>query len=114
MFRKQIAKLAEAIRPNFDRILDKFLSNNILTDTFIDDVTSIQGDSAYQKARKVVHELHRQITSHEDSDQYLSNICDVLLREEDQTLRSIATNMRRDVIFGGFTLLLLFLVYPLG
>ena len=114
VFRIQITKLAEAIQPNFDRILDKFHSNSILSDTFIDDVTSIQGDSTYKKASKVVHELHRQIASREDSDQYLNNICEVLLREENQTLRSIATHIRRDVIFGGFILLLLFLVYPLG
>lgn len=95
--------------------MDKFHSNSILTDTFLDDVTSIQGDLAYKKASKVVQELHRQITSHEDSDKYLNNICDVLLREEDQTLRSIATNMRRDVITSDcITLTIYYLVYPLG
>lgn len=102
MFRKQIPSLAEAIRPNFNRILDKFHSNSILSNTFVDDITSVQGDSAYQKARKVVYELYRQITSYKVPDQYLNNICDVLLTEEDQGLRSIAIHMRRNVISGDF------------
>ena len=96
VFRKQIANLAEAIQQNFDWILDKFHSNSILTSTFIDNITSVQGESSYQKASKIVHELYRQISSHGDPDQYLNNICDVLLSEEDRILRKIVTNMRRN------------------
>ena len=103
MFRKQIAILATAIQPNIVRILDKLQSNSILSDTFIDDVKSVQGDSAYHKASKVVHELYRQIIIHDDSEHYLNNICDVLLTEEDEMLRSIASHMRIDVRTGDFT-----------
>ena len=103
MFRKQIAILATAIQPNIVRILDKLQSNSILSDTFIDDVKSVQGDSAYHKASKVVHELYRQIIICEDSEHYLNNICDVLLTEEDEMLRSIASHMRIDVRTGDFT-----------
>ena len=95
--------LATAIQPNVVRILDKLQSNSILSDTFIDDVKSVQGDSAYHKASKVVHELYRQIIIREDSEHYLNNICDVLLTEEDEMLRSIASHMRIDVRTGDFT-----------
>ena len=92
-FRKQIAYLSTAIQPNFVRILDKLQSHCILSDTFIDDVLSIQGNSAYHKASKVVRELYRQITSYRDPCQHLNNICDVLLTEEDQILRNIAKDL---------------------
>ena len=94
-----MANLARAIksRSNFDQILDKFFSEHILTDTFVDDVMSVQSDTAYQRASKVVHELHRQMKSHQDAKKYLIEICDVLYGEDDIILRDIAVEMKRDI-----------------
>ena len=91
IFRKQMANLAHAImsRSNFDQILDKFFSEHIITDTFVDDVMSVQSDKAYQRASKVVHELHRQMKCRQDGKQYLIEICDVLYGKDDVILRCI-------------------------
>ena len=74
--------------------MNKFQSKDIITDTFADDVKSVEGDTAYQKASKLVHELHRQIKSRKDAEQYLMKITDVLLTEEDKTLQDIAEQLR--------------------
>ena len=91
-----MANLTEAIKSNFDRIIDKFYSKHIVTDTFIDDVRSVQSDTAYQKASKVVHELYRQMKSRQDAEKYLDEICNVL-STEDETLKDIATVMKGDL-----------------
>ena len=90
-----MAYLAETIKSNFDRIIDKFNTRQILIDTFVDDVMSIQSDTAYQRASKVVHELHRQMKSRQDAEQYLIEICDVLYGEDDVILRDIAVEMKK-------------------
>ena len=95
IFHKQMFNLAEAIRSNFDRIIDKFNTKDIITDRFVDDVMSVQSDTAYQRASKVVHELHRQMKSRQDAEQYLIEICDVLYGEDDVILRHIAVEMKK-------------------
>ena len=97
IFQNQMANLTEAIKSNFDRIIDKFYSKHIVTDTFIDDVRSVQSDTAYQKSSKVVHELYRQMKSRQDAEKYLDEICNVLSTEEDETLKDIATVMKGDL-----------------
>ena len=56
----------------------------------LDDVMSVQSDTTYQRASKVVHELHRQMKSQIE-------ICDVLYGEDDIILRDIAVEMKRDI-----------------
>ena len=97
IFQNQMANLTEAIKSNFDRIIDKFYSKHIITDTFLDDVRSVQSDTAYQKASKVVHELFRQMKSRQDAEKYLDDICNVLSAEEDETLKDIATVLKVDL-----------------
>ena len=97
IFQNQMANLTEAIKSNFDRIIDKFYSKHIITDTFLDDVRSVQSDTAYQKASKVVHELYRQMKSRQDTEKYLDDICNVLSAEEDETLKDIATVLKVDL-----------------
>ena len=89
-----MANLAEAIKPNLDRTVDKFKSQSILSVTFVDDVTSIQGDSDYKKASKIVSEIYRRIKHERDADQYLTKVCDVLLEGDDDILRDIAKCMK--------------------
>ena len=96
IFQNQMANLTEAIKSNFDRIIDKFYSKHIITDTFLDDVRSVQSDTAYQKASKVVHELYRQMKSRQDAEKYLDDICNVLSAEEDEVLKDIATVLKLD------------------
>ena len=97
IFQNQMANLTEAIKSNFDRIIDKFYSKDIITDTFLDDVRSVQSDTAYQKASKVVHELYRQMKSRQDAEKYLDDICNVLSAEEDEVLKDIATVLKVDL-----------------
>ena len=65
---------------------------------------NILTDTAYQRASKVVHELHRQMKSHQDAEQYLIEICDVLYGEDDVILRHIAVEMKKVFISSHYCL----------
>ena len=54
---------------------------------------TIESGSKYQKASKVVHELYNQLQAHRDPEQYLSKICDILLKQDDQRLKDIANKI---------------------
>ena len=56
--------------------------------------TSIEAISDYRKASKLVHELYKQLQSHNDPKQYLTKICDVLLKQHDQRLTDIVNNIK--------------------
>ena len=52
------------------------------------------GYSAYQKGKKVVHDLLKQITSSQDTEQMLHKICNVLIQSKDDgKLKEITLNL---------------------
>ena len=53
-----------------------------------------EGQSSYQKASKVVHELYSQLQAQRDPELYLTKICDVLLKQDNQRLKDIANNIK--------------------
>ena len=54
-----------------------------------------EGQSNYQKASKVVHELYSQLQAQRDPEQYLTKVCDVLLKQDDQRLlKDIANSIK--------------------
>ena len=47
----------------------------------------------YTKASKLMSVLQRQLEAHSDPDQYLVNICNVLINQQQQTLTDIAISI---------------------
>ena len=74
------------------------LSNEILT--------SAEGD--YKKSSKLVHALLQLSKSKSDPDQYLVNICNVLINQQQQTLTDIAISILQQL--GQFVILLLIII----
>ena len=98
MFQDYFADLSESIgtATNFDRVIGRIYSQKLISQAIFDDITTTASDSAYQKARRLVRELQRQIDSSEKSDQeeMLLKICDVLLNFDDQKLKEIAVKIK--------------------
>ena len=74
------------------------LSNEILT--------SAEGD--YKKSSKLVHALLQLSKSKSDPDQYLVNICNVLINQQQQTLTDIAISILQQL--GQFVIILLIII----
>ena len=79
-------------------MLDRLHSDGLLSESFVSDVTS-RPLSDYQKGSSVVRELHRQLKSRltADPEHFLLRICNALLKQEDQTLKGLGRNMKREL-----------------
>ena len=62
----------------------------------------------YTKASKLMSVLQRQLEAHSDPDQYLVNICNVLINQQQQTLTDIAISILQQL--GQFVILLLIII----
>ena len=62
----------------------------------------------YTKASKLMSVLQRQLEVHSDPDQYLVNICNVLINQQQQTLTDIAISILQQL--GQFVILLLIII----
>ena len=95
LFQSYFGDLCEAVGAvvNFDRTIDMIYTHNLITQAVYNDVNTTFGQSTYQKGRRVVNELHRQIRSSQDPEQMLHNICDVLQSIDDSKLKEIALNL---------------------
>ena len=98
MFQDHFADLSESIgtATNFERVIGRIYSQKLISQAIYDDITTTTGESAYQKSRRLVRELQRQIQSSNESDQkeMLLKICDVLLNFDDLKLKEIAVEIR--------------------
>ena len=62
----------------------------------------------YTKASKLMSVLQRQLEAHSDPDQYLVNICNVLINQQQQTLTDIAISILQQL--GQLVILLLIII----
>ena len=93
IFRSQMADLIEAIEPSLDRVTDRLFSERLINEDVLKS-TDVVGVSNYQKARKLVHVLYNKLQTHSYSEQCFINICDVMLKQDDQRLKDIAGKMK--------------------
>ena len=77
---------------NFQRILDEFLSKELISVTLIDDVNSTNM-SGYEKASKITRELFKKIQSSNTPQRFLDDICHVLSNQDDCELKELGDNM---------------------
>ena len=92
IFRTHSADLSEAIATDLDRVTDRLFAEKIIGQSKVQFTTTV-GVSNYRKARKVVHELFNLLQAHKNPKQYLTQICNVLLKQDDLRLRDIANNI---------------------
>ena len=60
------------------------------------DVTSMTG-TAYEKANKIVGEIQRQLENNDNPVQFLTNICEFLISQENETLKAIGAEMKSEL-----------------
>ena len=94
LFQSHFSDICEAITSTFDRTTDDLVTEKLIPLPFYDDVTTTTSYSTYQKGSKIVRELHNRIQSSKDPRQTLLNICQVLLRQDNQKLKDIGGDMK--------------------
>ena len=57
------------------------------------DILTTEGVSNYRKASRLVNDLYNQLNACSESKQYLTEICDVMLEQDDQALKKIANQI---------------------
>ena len=92
IFQSHSADLITFIASDLKRITDRLFAGNIIGQA-IEQFTTLGSESNYFKARKVVYELYSQLQAQRNPKQYLSKICDVLLKQNDQQLKDIANSI---------------------
>ena len=73
-----------------------------------DQILTAKGEGDNKKAIYLLHVLQRQLEAHSDPDQYLVNICNVLINQQQQTLTDIAISILQQL--GQFVILLLIII----
>ena len=73
-----------------------------------DQILTAKGEGDNKKAIYLLHVLQRQLEVHSDPDQYLVNICNVLINQQQQTLTDIAISILQQL--GQFVLILLLFI----
>ena len=92
-FRIHLDDLCDAFATNLDWLTNGLFARGIIGQA-IQQSTTIEAISDYRKTSKLVHELYKQLQSHNDPKQYLTKICDVLLKQHDQRLIDIVSNIK--------------------
>ena len=73
-----------------------------------DQILTAKGEGDNKKAIYLLHVLQRQLEARSDPDQYLVNICNVLINQQQQTLTDIAISILQQL--GQFVILLLIII----
>ena len=94
LFRSHFSDICKAITSTFDRTTDDLVTEKLIPLPLYDGVTTTTSYSTYQKGSKIVRELHNRIQSSKDPGQTLLNICQVLLRQDNQKLKDIGGDMK--------------------
>ena len=93
IFRNHISDLSKGFASCLYEITDSLFSERLIGQNVLQSMTT-EGQSNYQKASKVVHDLYSQLQSHREPELYVTKICDVLLKQDDQRLKDIANNIK--------------------
>ena len=94
ILRSYFADLVDAITNNLHRITNGLYSKGLVPQHALDYVL-VLGLDDYTKAKKLFHTIQRHLEASLTPDQYLSDICHVLIliNQQDLTLTDIATNI---------------------
>ena len=96
IFRAHIDELCDAFAANLDRITNGLFSKKLIGQS-VQQSTTTEGITTYEKSSKVVYTLYYALVRHENPEHYLTKIFDVLLKEDDQTLTDIVMKIKANL-----------------
>ena len=93
MLKTHFIRLADAIRTNLYRVTDALYAKGLIPQGTREEIHTTKGISDYQKSDQLLSTLQQQLEASLTPDQYLRDICHVLVNQQHQTLTDIATNI---------------------
>ena len=104
LLRVNLANICDNISPVLYQVADALYAEQLIALRTKEEML-IMSITDYTKATQLMSVLLRQLEVHSDPDQYLVNICNVLINQQQQTLTDIAISILQQL--GQFVLLLL-------
>ena len=97
VLQRHSSKLTDAISENLSLVINELCSEKLISHHKKREILTTAGLSNYDKSTNLVMFIELELEAFPNPDQYLINICRVLIRQENQTLISIATSMLRQL-----------------
>lgn len=87
------SKLTDAISGNLSLVINELCSASLISRHKKSEILTPPGLSSYDKSTNLVLFIESELEASPNPDQYLTDICHVLNRQQHQALKSIATTM---------------------
>ena len=96
IFIKKIPDLSNAIgqESNFQRITNRLLAEELITEEQLDDIKSKPKASNYDRGSEIAHALSQKIKNASSKEACLITICNVLEEQHDESLQKIGRDIR--------------------
>uniref|UniRef100_A0A1X7TPH1 NACHT domain-containing protein n=1 Tax=Amphimedon queenslandica TaxID=400682 RepID=A0A1X7TPH1_AMPQE len=93
ILRTHSVKLTDAITTNLYRVADALYAEGLIPLDTKENIQTVTGISDYRKSSQLVSVIQRQLESSLNPEQYLIDICHVLINQQHRTLTDIATSI---------------------
>uniref|UniRef100_A0A1X7TU82 NACHT domain-containing protein n=1 Tax=Amphimedon queenslandica TaxID=400682 RepID=A0A1X7TU82_AMPQE len=93
ILRTHSVKLTDAITTNLYRVTDALYAEGLIPLDTKENIQTVTGISDYRKSSQLVSVIQRQLESSLNPEQYLIDICHVLINQQHRTLTDIATSI---------------------
>uniref|UniRef100_A0A1X7UMK9 NACHT domain-containing protein n=1 Tax=Amphimedon queenslandica TaxID=400682 RepID=A0A1X7UMK9_AMPQE len=93
ILRTHSVKLTDAITTNLYRVTDALYAEGLIPLDTKENIQTVTGISDYRKSSQLVSVTQRQLESSLNPEQYLIDICHVLINQQHRTLTDIATSI---------------------
>ena len=90
ILRIRFSKLADIISTNYTRVIDALYAKGLITEEAKEHILTINGATDYYKASRLMSIIERCLKSSLVPENYLIDICHVLIKQKHQTLTIIA------------------------
>uniref|UniRef100_A0A1X7TGE2 Death domain-containing protein n=1 Tax=Amphimedon queenslandica TaxID=400682 RepID=A0A1X7TGE2_AMPQE len=97
IFRSHSDKLTDAVTTNLYRLADALHAKGLIPLDTKRDMYSVSGDNELKKAGKLLITLQTLMKSSQHPEQYLIDVCHVLVNQQNQALTDIATSMMKQL-----------------
>ena len=92
IFRSHFADIKDSIAARLDKALDEFYTASLIPQVLYDDVMSMGGPNS-GKAARITQELQRKIRDSPNPSERLEEVCQILLKLEDEKLNRIVEDI---------------------
>uniref|UniRef100_A0A1X7SZR9 NACHT domain-containing protein n=1 Tax=Amphimedon queenslandica TaxID=400682 RepID=A0A1X7SZR9_AMPQE len=93
ILRTHSVKLTDAITTNLYRVTDALYAEGLIPLDTKENIQTVTGISDYRKSSQLVSVIQRELESSLNPEQYLIDICHVLINQQHRTLTDIATSI---------------------